>query len=69
MLISIFEVIAIGIGYHARNSDYQLDEDRLLEVHKSLPTEMKFTSAAGSGIRASTRIPKTVQLGRESFVH
>ena len=67
MLISIFEVIALGIGYYAADDSYELDKVKLISLHKTLPSELTFTTPAGSGIRASTRIPKTVELGRKSF--
>ena len=67
MLISIFEVLAIGIGTYAGDPKYEIPIDKVKELYKKLPEEMRFTTAAGSGIRASTRIPNTVGLGRESF--
>lgn len=67
MLISIFEIIGVGVGTFAGNTEYQIPEEDILRVHKQLPGEVRFTTAAGSGIRASTRIPNTIGLGREYF--
>ncbi|MZP30876.1 DUF262 domain-containing protein [Heliobacterium undosum] len=67
MLISIFEVLAIGIGTFAGDPAYVIPYEKIRELHRRLAKEIRFTSAAGSGIRASTRIPNTVGLGREFF--
>ena len=67
MLISIFEVLAIGLGTYVGDLNYQIPENKILELHKKLPSELRFTTAAGSGIRASTRIPNTIGLGRDFF--
>ena len=66
MLISIFEVLAIGLGTYAGDLAYSILEDGLAEIQKELPKKMTFTTS-GSGIRASTRIPTTIALGRELF--
>ena len=61
-LITPFEVIALGIGYNYANP---------LEEYEPLIrrfwTEGLATLRAGSGIRASTRIPETVPYGRALF--
>lgn len=67
MLISIFEVLAIGLGYYAGDTNYVIDDERIINAHHQLPQEVRFTGAAGSGIRASTRIPATIGLGRQYF--
>jgi len=67
MLISIFEVIAIGIGYYAGNPKYKIDDAKIIDVHHKIGGELRFNTASGSGVRASTRIPTTIQIGREYF--
>ena len=63
-LITPFEVIALGIGFGYRDS---------LELTQYEPLVKKFwieglpTLRAGSGIRASTRIPDTIPYGRKLF--
>lgn len=63
-LVSAFEVIALGIGFH--HEKYENDEG-ILDKIKSIWENPKFMISAGSGVRASTRIPKTIELGRGMF--
>lgn len=67
MLTSIFEVIAIGLGHYAGNEAYIIDDEKINLVHQRISGELRFNTASGSGVRASTRIPTTIQLGREYF--
>lgn len=67
LLVSIYEVIALGIGYHASNPEYELDCAKLKSVHRELPDRPNFRVASGSGIRGTTRLPQTVELGRQLF--
>ena len=67
LLVSIYEVIALGIGYHASNPEYELDYAKLKSVHRELPGMPNFKTASGSGISGTTRLPKTVKLGRQLF--
>lgn len=64
-LVSAFEVITLGIGYHYDKYQGGLPDlvDKLLSIWK----DPRFTISAGSGVRASTRIPKTIELGRGLF--
>ncbi|MZP42495.1 DUF262 domain-containing protein [Heliobacterium gestii] len=66
MLISIFEVLAIGIGTYAGDPTYVIPYEKIRELHRRLAKEIRFTSS-GSGISATRRIPNTVGLGREFF--
>lgn len=65
LLISVYEVMALGIGYHCL--DYDIDPARLKSIHESLWTNASFTRSTGSGVRASSRIPVTIPLGRRLF--
>jgi hypothetical protein len=67
MLISLFEVIAVGIGTNAGNPEYVITDEHVVDVHRSVPADPRYMSSAGSGIRASTRIPNLIALGRERF--
>ena len=67
MLISIFEALAVGLGTYAGDSGYEIKKERIMDLHRKLPGELQFTTTSGSGIRASTRIPNTVHLGRSHF--
>jgi len=65
-LISLFEVLAIGLGRYYLINDKELDDQILTERHKSLWDNISGTidnRSIGSGVRASTRIPKTVIYG------
>jgi hypothetical protein len=64
-LVSAFELIAIGIGYNFRyveNNDINIRETII-----DLWQNEEFTSNSGSGVRASTRIPRVLSLGRRAF--
>lgn len=64
-LVSAYEVVALGIGYNYR----VLSSDGLdiRSVIQKVWRNEKFTSKSGSGVRASTRVPNTVPLGRTIF--
>lgn len=64
-LVSAFEVVALGIGYNIDTLKKQ--SINIEERVKQFWQEPIFTGSAGSGIRASTRIPKVIPLGRELF--
>jgi len=63
-LVSAFETVAIGMGYWLPN---HVTEQQFAEKVMALWGNTEFTENSGSGIRASTRIPKTVSLGRRLF--
>jgi len=64
-LVSAFEAVALGIGYNLdRISNQKIDVEQKI---KQLWQMQVFTESAGSGIRASTRIPKVIPLGRDLF--
>lgn len=62
-VISAFEIVALGVG-HNINCMNKFRGD-LQEMTKKLWVEEKFTSSGG--VRASTRIPQTVTLGRTFY--
>lgn len=65
-LISGFEMVAIGIGFHAESVDL-IDPDKIgPKVHQLWSDNIDRVSPSG-GVRASTRIPRTVELGRSTF--
>lgn len=66
-LVSIFEIIALGIGYHALTPDFEVSSAKIAEAHKSVWVNPTFTSGSGSGIRATSRLPVTIPLGRKIF--
>lgn len=66
-LISSFEVMALGIGHYAGDASNLPAPERVREVHASLWNLDGFRTNVGSGVRASTRIPLTLELGRRLF--
>ncbi len=66
-LVSAFEAVAMGIGFHAVKPGYKLSNETIIRKVKQLWANERFTKASGAGIRGSTRIPKTLAIGRELF--
>ena len=66
-LVTPFEIFAIGMGANYRNVAASRPDIRAKVVHfwTNYPQEIR----AGSGIRASTRIPTTIHYGRNLFRH
>lgn len=65
MLVSLFEIVACGLAYHLTNGGELPPADEFLERHKMVWNEVGALPFVGSGIRASTRIPETVDFGRK----
>lgn len=63
--ISAYEVVALGVGYNYKklSAAQQTIADRV----KQLWSNPDFVDNSGAGIRASTRIPKIVPVGRDVF--
>lgn len=67
-LISAFEPIALGVGYNYLDYDCgDADVNRIECIGKKLWADEKFLSHSGSGVRASTRVPSNIPLGRRLF--
>jgi hypothetical protein len=67
MLISIFEVVATGLGKRFLKREDAPDVEEFLRVHKGIWASQDLTGKMGSGVRASTRIPNTVSFGTKWF--
>ena len=65
--ISAFEPIALGIGYNFENYSDETASQRIEEIAKKLWTNVEFLKHSGSGVRASTRVPSNIPLGRRLF--
>lgn len=65
-LITPFEVVALGIGYNFQRWD-NADPTLITERVKRMWRNEEITNSSGSGIRANTRIAKTVVFGRQLF--
>jgi hypothetical protein len=62
-LISVFEIMALGLGYHYQKID-KITNDDINSLHKDLFSKQ---STISIGMRASTRLSKTVKIGRDYF--
>jgi len=67
VLISMFEIVALGIGYHCLAQGYNKSFEDLARIHRELWENPTFTSGTGSGVRASSRVPLTIPLGRDLY--
>ncbi len=65
-LISGFEAVALGIGYHTTSPGTPTWSD-LMDRIKALWSMEEFTHSSGSGVCVSTCIPAIVKLGRTLF--
>ena len=64
-LVSAYELVALGVGYNYKKLSQ--DSKNIQRVVQKLWANTEFTSKSGSGVRASSRIPVTVPLGRSAF--
>jgi len=63
--VSAFEAVAIGIGYSPKKA--VSDPSSVREKIKKMWTAQEFVNNSGSGIRASSRVPKIIPYGRTVF--
>jgi hypothetical protein len=63
--VSAFEAVAIGMGYNPKTA--KANPALIEKKVKVMWGDEAFTSTSGSGIRASSRIPKIVPYGRTTF--
>lgn len=66
-LVSAFEVVAAGVGYHCCELQVPHDVSQFESKVKAMWQDSNFTGSVGSGVRASSRIPKTIEMGRDLF--
>ena len=62
-LVSVYEVIALGLGYQYGKD--KLDSIDIVDIAKNLWSNEEFTRWSGSGVNASTRLPRLIPLGRK----
>jgi hypothetical protein len=65
-LLSQFEVVALGVAYNIRNRTLVPRAD-IPKKTRSIWSNKDYTDWAGSGIRASSRVPRLVPFGRTVF--
>lgn len=66
-LISMFEIIGLGIAYNIENPNYDISIESLVKKQRIISSDEHIRTYTGSGVRASTRIPVTIPFGRETF--
>ncbi len=66
-LISLFEVIAGGLGYNFKKYMDSAPLPDIESISKNLWQDKEFVGNSGTGVRASSRIPATIPLGRKLF--
>ena len=64
-LLSAFEVIALGIGFN--DGKLSIDNKEFIFQVQQLWSNPDFTNWSGSGVRASSRVPRLLSLGRQLF--
>ena len=66
--LSIYEVIALGLGFHIADYDgSDSDISKIETISKELQINPKYLAKSGSGNKASDRLPHILPLGRELF--
>lgn len=63
--VSAFEAVAIGMGYNPKAA--MANPSAIEKKVKEMWADKEFIENSGSGVRASSRIPKTVPFGRVAF--
>jgi len=63
--VSAFEALAVGAGYNPKTA--ATNAGVIEEKVKAMWADKEFFSNSGSGIRASSRIPKVIPYGRANF--
>jgi hypothetical protein len=66
-LVSLFEVVAVGIGRELLAGSDLPKADIFLEKHRLLGNNEQLRQFTKSGVRSSTRIPRTIAFGKELF--
>ena len=66
-LISAFEPIALGIGYNYTHYTDQASFLKIVKKCKELWANQQFLRYSGQGVRASSRVPSNIPLGRHLF--
>ncbi|NJK69702.1 MAG: DUF262 domain-containing protein [Richelia sp. CSU_2_1] len=63
-LLSAYEVVALGIGYHYQNP---ISTDKISDSIKSIWSNSTYKKWSGAGVNAARRLPYLIPLGREVF--
>jgi len=63
--VSAFEAVAIGIGYNPKKA--KANPKQVQQKVEQMWSDTEFVDNSGSGIRASSRVPKIIPYGRAAF--
>jgi hypothetical protein len=63
--VSAFEALAIGMGYNPKKAT--ANPNSVVEKVKKMWEDADFVNNSGSGIRASSRVPRIIPYGRDTF--
>lgn len=63
-LLSAYEVVALGIGYHYKNP---LAPDQIPQRIKTIWSDSTYQKWSGAGVNAARRLPHLIPLGRKVF--
>jgi len=63
--VSAFEAIGVGIGYNPKKA--KASPSAIEQKVKEMWSDSEFVDNSGSGIRASSRVPKIIPYGRKLF--
>jgi hypothetical protein len=66
-LVSVFEILALGVGHNILAPGSCITAVQVQDAHQKIWVDPKFTSGTGSGVRATSRLPVTIPLGRKIF--
>lgn len=64
-ILSVFEVLAFGLGYYFGGREFT--EDEIRRGYELIWGDELFIEFSGSGVRGNTRIPKLIKAGRNIF--
>lgn len=64
-LLSAYETIALGLGCYDGETDYSPED--IVDIVKNMWSNPIFIKNSGSGVKAASRLPKLIPLGRQFF--
>ena len=65
--VSAYELVSTGMAAHCEGGTYHGDPTSIVDKIKSFWSDDEYRQNTGSGVRASTRLPVVVKLGRQLF--
>jgi hypothetical protein len=68
LLISLFEVFALGLGHYSSSTTFAIGSEKLRSIQKNIWKNKAFLNGSGSGVGPINRLPVTLELGRKIFM-